>query len=176
MCIRDRVYTVSPVTTDFAGFTINAPVIGETITAKPDSMADTNRKAMLKAAYNADTEAQVDKARKAKQAAYDGVVNAMADVDNSHLDGNVPTVITRAGTTIDTTAHIPNREVKPLTHVEAAMQIRGILGDGWTAEHYKAVQAQYPNGVPATAIDEIIDRIRQGEPINYLKVVNQWAN
>lgn len=53
------------------------------------------------------------------------------------------------------------------------MQIRGILGDGWTAEHYKAVQAQYPNGVPATAIDEIIDRIRQGEPINYLKVVNQ---
>lgn len=173
VCFNCQVYTVSPVTTDFAGFTINAPVIGETITAKPDSMADTNRKAMLKAAYNADTEAQVDKARKAKQAAYDGVVNAMADVDNSHLDGNVPTVITRAGTTIDTTAHIPNREVKPLTHVEAAMQIRGILGDGWTAEHYKAVQAQYPNGVPATAIDEIIDRIRQGEPINYLKVVNQ---
>ena len=168
-----QVYTVNPVTVDNAGFALTAPVIGETITAKPDSMADTNRKAMLKAAYNADTEAQVDKARKAKQAAYDGVVNAMADVDNSHLDGNVPTVITRAGTTIDTTAHIPNREVKPLTHVEAAMQIKGIIGDGWTAEHYKAVQAQYPNGVPATAIDEIIDRIRQGEPINYLKVVNQ---
>lgn len=168
----DKVYTVSPVTVDNAGFALTAPVIGEDMIAKPDSMADTNRKAMMKQAYNADTEAQVDKARKAKQAAYDGVVNAMADVDNSHADGNVPTVITRAGTTIDTTAHVPSREIKPLSHVEAAMQIKGIIGDGWTREHYQAMQAQYPNGVPVTAIDDIIARIRDGDSVQYLKVVN----
>ncbi len=168
-----QIYTVSPVQMDEAGFILNAPVIGETITAKPDSTADINRKAMMKAAYNADTEAQVDKARKAKKAAYAGIVNAMADVDNSHAEGNVPTVITRAGTTIDTSAHVPSREVKPLTHVEAAMQIKGIIGDGWTKQHFAEVQAQYPSGVPVEAIDQIIDRIRTGEPINYLKVVNQ---
>ncbi len=177
VCFSGQVYTVSPVTVDNAGFALTAPVIGEDMIAKPDSMADTNRKAMMKQAYNADTEAAVDKARKAKQAAYDGVVNAMADVDNSHAEGNVPMIIARAGTTIDTSAHVANRinsrEVKPLTHVDAAMQIRGILGDGWKTEYFAELQAQYPNGVPVSDIDKIIDRIRDDKPVNYLKVVNQ---
>lgn len=168
-----QIYTVSPVKTNEAGFAIHAPIIGESIIAKPDSQADSNRKAMLKQAYGADTEAQVDKARKAKNAAYTGIVDAMADVDNSHTAGNVPNVVTAAGNVIDTTAHVATRELKPLSHVEAAMQIKGILGDGWTREHYQAMQAQYPSGVPTTAIDDIISRIRTGEPVQYLKAVNQ---
>ena len=55
------------------------------------------------------------------------------------------------------------------------MQIKGIIGDGWTKQHFAEIQAQYPSGVPVEAIDQIIDRIRTGEPINYLKVVNQWT-
>lgn len=168
-----NVYTVSPVQTDSAGFAINSPIIGEQIIAKPDSQTDSNRKAMFKSAYNADTEAEIDKARKTKNPAYQGIIDAMADIDNSHDAGQVPKIITKAGQTIDITAHVPNRELKPLTHVEAAMQIKGIIGDQWTAEHYRQLVAQYPAGVPPTAINEIADRIVMGRPVQYLKVVNQ---
>ncbi|WP_019672279.1 DDE-type integrase/transposase/recombinase [Psychrobacter lutiphocae] len=172
----DTVYTISPIQTDEAGFAIHSPVIGETMITKPDSQADANRKAMLKDAYGVDTESDVDKARKKKQAAYQGKVDAMADVDNSHIDGNVPNVITKAGQTIDTSTHEHlikgNRELKPLTHVQAAMELRGLLGNQWTPEHYQDLQQQYPNGVPQTAITDIADRIVMGKPVQHLKVVN----
>lgn len=169
----DTVYTISPVVTDDAGFAIDSPVIGVSMIAKPESVADTNRKAMLKAAYGADTEAEVDKARKKKQAAYVGQIDAMADVDNSHNDGFVPNVITKAAATVDTSAHVASREIKPLTHVEAAMQLRGLLGSQWTSEHFANLQAQYPHGVPTTAITDIADRIVMGKPVTYLKAVNE---
>ena len=169
----DTVYTISPVETDSAGFAIDSPVIGVQMIDKPDSRADSNRKAMLKAAYGADTEAAVDKARKKKQAAYVGTVDAMADVDNSYADGNVPSVITKAAKSVDTSAHVASREIKPFTHVEAAMQLRGLIGDKWTAAHYADLQKQYPKGVPTTVITEIADRIVMGKPVNYLKAVNE---
>ena len=169
----DTIYTVSPVETDAAGFAIHSPVIGVRMIAKPESAADSNRKSMLKAAYGADTEAEVDKARKRKQAAYVGEVDAMADVDNSYADGNVPSVITKAAKSVDTSAHVPSREIKPFTHVEAAMQLRGLIGDKWNSDHFADLQAQYPAGVPNSAIDEIADRIVMGKPVNYLKAVNE---
>lgn len=169
----DTVYTISPVETDEAGFALHAPIIGEQMTAKPESQADSNRKAMMKAAYGANTEAEVDKARKKKQAAYVGEINAMADVENSYRDGNVPNIITKAAQTVDTSAHVASREVKPLTHVEAAMQLRGLIGDQWTAEHYADLQAQYPSGVAHNAITEIADRIVMGKSVTYLKAVNE---
>lgn len=169
----DNIYTISPIETNEAGFAIHAPVIGAQMIAKPESVADSNRKAMLKAAYGADTEAEVDKARKKKRAAYVGAIDAMADVDNSYRDGNVPNVITKAAITVDTSAHVAIREIKPLTHVEAAMELRGLISDLWNAEHFSDLQAQYPQGVPHSAITEIADRIIVGKPINYLKAVNE---
>ena len=169
----DTVYTISPVETDAAGFAIHAPVIGVQMIAKPESQADSNRKAMMKAAYGADTESEVDKARKQKQAAYVGTVDAMADVDNSYSDGNVPNVITKAAQTVDTSAHVASREIKPHTHVEAAMQLRGLLGSQWTSDHFADLQKQYPQGVPHSAINEIADRIVMGKPVTYLKAVNE---
>lgn len=97
----------------------------------------------------------------------------MADVDNSYSDGNVPNVITKAAATVDTSAHVASREIKPHTHVEAAMQLRGLIGDKWNSDHFADLQKQYPQGVPHSAITEIADRIVMGKPVTYLKAVNE---
>lgn len=152
------VYTVCPVATDEAGFDITAPVIGETIIAKPQGQADQNRKTMLKQAYNADTEADVDKARKAKTPAYLGQIDINADIKPDA----VPLRISKAGTDIDVSDYqhlTAKRELKPLTHVETAKQLKAKLGDTWTGEHYAWLVNTYPNGVAPTEIDSISDKI-----------------
>ncbi len=169
----DTVYTVMPIQTAGEGnFRIDAPVIGEDIKAMPQSTADANRKAMLKQAYNADTEAEVDKARKQRKPAYDGQINIMADVEAT----KVPTYIPKRGEQLDVSKHVATRELKALTHVEAAMQLRGIVGDLWGAELYTELVAQYPKGIPPQKIDEIAQRIKDGNRIKYLKVNKRKAS
>lgn len=161
----DTVYTVMPIqTAGDGGFRVDAPIIGEEIKAMPQSTADANRKTMLKQAYDANTEAEVDKARKQRKPAYEGQINIMADVEAV----DVPTYMPKRGEQLDVSEHITSREVKPLTHVEAAMQLRGLLGEQWTAQHFQDLQQQYPKGVPVKAIDDIAQRINTGKGISFL--------
>lgn len=161
------VYTVEPIITDGNGFDINAPVIGEKIVAKPDSQADTNRKRMLKQAYGADTEAEVDKARKQRKPAFEGQVDPMADINAA----DVPLYMPKNGQAVDV-GQIKTPQLKALTHVQAAKELRGIVGDLWGANLYAQLVEQYPQGVPPQAIDDIANRIKNDNSVTYMQLID----
>ena len=82
----------------------------------------------------------------------------------------VPTYITRAGEQMTTQQQ--RRQAAPVSIFEAAKEIRGLVGDLWTTDHYKALQTTYPDGlVPADVIREIADGIKNFKPRPTLKVV-----
>lgn len=152
---NEVIFTCEPLQVDWVGFGNDAAVIGEEIKAMPQSAIDENRKRILKNAYGAETLEQVDKAIAKKKPAYEGQLNAMADVTAVE----VPTYIKRAGEQVTTPKQ--RRESAPISAVEAAKEIRGLIGDLWTTDHYKALKKSYPDGlVPADAVREIAEAIK----------------
>lgn len=150
-------YTLKPIDYDDAGFNAQAPVIGQEYKALADTATDKAIKAMDKAAYSADTLEAVEQAKKRKQRAYTDI-DAMADVQAT----SVPTYFPKRGTAIQLDRQ---RELAPLSPVQAAMQIRPLLaaaGIHWTAEHLAALREAYGESVPAEAVQEFAAGIIAG--------------
>ena len=166
---NDVVYTCDPVQVDWVGFRPDAAIIGEETKSMPQSAIDENRKRIIKKAYNADTLEQADKAIAKKHTAYEGQLNAMADVQATE----VPTYIQRAGEQMATPQQ--KRQVKPFNLVQAAKAIRGLVGFMWNGtEHMNALKAAYPNGeVPQEDIPAWVERIQSGEEKPRLRVVGE---
>lgn len=153
---NDVVYTCDPVQVDWVGFRPDAAIIGEETKSMPQSAIDENRKRIIKKAYNADTLEQADKAIAKKHTAYEGQLNAMADVQATE----VPTYIQRAGEQMATPQQ--KRQLAPVTLTAAVIQIKGLVGDAWTSEHSKLLKKDYPTGqVPQEDIQKIIDGMNQ---------------
>lgn len=165
---NDVIYTCEPMQVDWVGFGNDAAIIGEEIKAMPQSKIDENRKRILKKAYDADTLEQVDKAIAKKKPAYEGQLNAMADVKAVE----VPTYINRAGEQMQT--ETSRRQVAPVNLIQAAKQIRGLVGDLWTPECMAALKKSYPNGeVPQDVIPEIAEGIKAATQKPKLRVVGE---
>lgn len=165
---NDVIFTCEPMQVDWVGFGNDAAIIGEEIKAMPQSKIDENRKRILKKAYDAETLEQVDKAIAKKKPAYDGQLNAMADVTAVE----VPTYINRAGEQMQT--EISRRQVAPVNLIQAAKQIRGLVGDLWTPECMAALKKSYPNGeVPQDVIPEIAEGIKAATQKPKLRVVGE---
>jgi transposase InsO family protein len=165
---NEVIFTCEPMQVDWVGFGNDAAIIGEEIKAMPQSKIDENRKRILKKAYDADTLEQVDKAIAKKKPAYDGQLNAMADVKAVE----VPTYINRAGEQMQT--EISRRQVAPVNLIQAAKQIRGLVGDLWTPECMAALKKSYPNGeVPQDVIPEIAEGIKAATQKPKLRVVGE---
>lgn len=160
--------TCEPLQTDWVGFSTYAATIGEESKAMPDSVIDSKRKAVIKQAYNADTLAQADKAIAQKQAAYEGQLNIMADVDHS----DIPTYIRRTGQALDTPQQ--QRQLAPLNIVQAAKAIRGRVGNLWTTQWMDKIKQAYPDGnVPQEDIQHWIDDIQHINHKPKLRVVGE---
>ncbi|MGQ1089641.1 DDE-type integrase/transposase/recombinase [Acinetobacter baumannii] len=165
---NEVIFTCEPMQVDWVGFGNDAAIIGEEIKAMPQSKIDENRKRILKKAYDAETLEQVDKAIAKKKPAYDGQLNAMADVTAVE----VPTYINRAGEQMQT--EISRRQVAPVNLIQAAKQIRGLVGDLWTPECMAALKKSYPNGeVPQDVIPEIAEGIKAATQKPKLRVVGE---
>lgn len=168
---NDVIYTCDPMQTDWVGFREDAAIIGEEIKAMPQSKIDENRKRIIKKAYNADTLEQADQAIAKKKPAYDGQLNPMADVQSV----DIPTYINRAGEQMQT--EISRRQVAPVNLIQAAKQIRGLVGDLWNADiHMTALKQTFTDGqVPQDAIQGIVDGIRAAaeKPKPTLRVVGE---
>ncbi|HEN9526059.1 TPA: DDE-type integrase/transposase/recombinase [Acinetobacter baumannii] len=165
---NEVIFTCEPMQVDWVGFGNDAAIIGEEIKAMPQSKIDENRKRILKKAYDADTLEQVDKAIAKKKPAYEGQLNAMADVTAVE----VPTYINRAGEQMQT--EISRRQVAPVNLIQAAKQIRGLVGDLWTPECMAALKKSFPNGeVPQDVIPEIAEGIKAATQKPKLRVVGE---
>ncbi|WP_049044375.1 DDE-type integrase/transposase/recombinase [Acinetobacter bereziniae] len=163
---NEVIFTCDPLQTDWVGFRTEAAVIGTEVNAMPQSGIDANRKRIIKNAYNAETLEQADKAIAKKQKAYDGKFDAMADVQNTE----VPTYIKRAGEQIVTARQ--KRELAPVNLVDAAIEIKALVGDLWTKDHYSNLEKRYPTGlVPVEEVREIAEQIKVEIQRPQLKVV-----
>lgn len=161
---QGQIYTVAPIVKDTAGFDVNAPVIGQNIVAKPQAVGEYNRRSMLKQAYNANTNEQVDKAKKARAVAYDGQIDIMADIaDRQSL------YLTKKGIELDieNSGHLIGKKVlKPLSPVEIAKTIKAQLGHKWQASFYQVIVNNYPNGASIDEIDNITKMLLQNNQKN----------
>lgn len=165
---NDVVYTCDPVQVDWVGFRPDAAIIGEETKSMPQSAIDENRKRIIKKAYNADTLEQADKAIAKKHTAYEGQLNAMADVQATE----VPTYIQRAGEQMATPTQ--RRQVAPLNYIQAAKAIKGFVGDAWTADHMHMLKTTYSDGnVPQEDIPFWVERIQSGNSKPKLRVVGE---
>ncbi|ADX03001.1 integrase catalytic domain-containing protein [Acinetobacter baumannii] len=165
---NEVIFTCEPLQLDWVGFSADASVIGEETKAMPQSSIDANRKRIMKKAYDAETLEQVDKAIAKKKPAYEGQFNPMADVNAVE----VPTYIKRAGEQITTPQQ--QRQVAPVNLIQAAKQIRGLVGDLWTPECMAALKKSFPTGeVPQDVIPEIAEGIKAATEKPKLRVVGE---
>lgn len=155
---NDKVYTVCPIQLDEAGFDVSAAVIGETMASHKDNIADQNRKTLYELTYAVSSEAEVQKQRKKRAVvAFAGKIDAMADIRTD----DVNFYLVPNGQAIST--QVVQRELKPLSHVEAAKSIKSIIGDLWTAEHYRYLVTTYPDGVPAEDLETIANQLSNSQ-------------
>lgn len=162
------IYTCVPDQLDIFGQLHDAPVIGQEIQSMPNSKIDESRNRIMKQAFNANTQAEVDKALKKRIPAYQGQIDVTAHITKH----DVPEYLPRAGQQMDIQKqknHLP-----PLNYIQAAKQIKGLVGDAWTAEHMGMLKKEYSDGnVPQEDIPHWVDRIQGGRNKPKLKVVGE---
>ena len=169
-------FTVSPQQLDaISRLPLTAPIIGQRIDSMPDGLADTNRKAIAKAAYGVETEAEVSAALKKRQGAYSHL-DPMAAINATYI----PEFLPRAGEQLVTEQS--TRQLAPLNHVEAAKQIRALLashglGHVWTTDSYQHLLNAHPENVPVEAVrhiaDGLIEHHQTKTPTPHLRVIGQ---
>jgi len=137
------IWTVEPVQMTEAGFRADAAVWGQEHKALPDTVADKRTKEIEAAGVVA--------GRKT------GVAPYGLDIEADIAAAPAPAYIPRRGRDLGLDAS--HREIAPLSHVEAAKQLKARLGEIWTADSYAWLTQRWPAGVPADEIDAIIARL-----------------
>ena len=162
------IYTCVPDQLDIFGQLHDAPVIGQQIQSMPNSKIDESRNRIMKQAFNANTQAEVDKALKKRTPAYQGQIDVTAHITKH----DVPEYLPRAGQQMDIQKQ--KNQLPPLNYIQAAKQIKGLVGDAWTAEHMGMLKKEYSDGnVPQEDIPHWVDRIQGGRNKPKLKVVGE---
>ncbi len=155
---RTRYIECEPVQTNAGGFDITAPVFGEAYKRKADTVSDEARKAQAEAAYGTRDVAEAEKLRAKGAPAFGGAIDPFKDVREAAAQA--PSHIVRRGTEL----HVPNPvqiEVKPLSLVEALRNLREWLGRAITPAEREQISQWYPQGVPETDLQDIVNRLSQ---------------
>lgn len=148
-------YTVTPETQyDEFGQPLSGATWGVEFKSRPDTTAETQGKKLDRLAFpNQDLE-EITKARDKNKTPFEGKLDAL-----DHLDKiDMPAYLARRGSEIT----VPQRaqiELKPLTHTQAAIQLRPMLGRPVTAEDRARLAEWYPDGVMEEQLQQAADRL-----------------
>ncbi|MCH5051175.1 DDE-type integrase/transposase/recombinase [Pectobacterium aquaticum] len=138
------------------GFSTNAAIIGESYKKPADTVTQHVNQQIEQLVTGTDSAEAAAASRKAKTVPFGGQFDPYRTIDDSTLPAYLP----KRGTASEVRG--PRIEQRPLTHVEAAKQLRERMtanGHSWTAQHYKQLVAQYPDGVPADEIDNVVESL-----------------
>lgn len=146
----NKLYCVLPaVVKNEFGFNVDAPVIGESFKSHADTPASAAVKEIEMLATGTDTLEAAHAARKAKKnGLFDGRYDPLAHMKNTPTATPIP----RRGIEHELTNSKSAVVVPPLTHIQAAKQLKEMIGD-WSPRHYKWMQDNYPDGIPADAVE-----------------------
>lgn len=138
----ETVWTIEPVKKDEAGFWETGAVIGQEYKALPETRAEKVLKQIDEVAGPDTRRAQAPEG-----------VDVMSDIKPA------PEYLPRRGRDLGLDAS--RRETPPLPVVEAAMQLKGRLGEAWDSKAYAWLMQRYPDGVPVDELDAIVARLDQ---------------
>lgn len=135
------------------GFADTSVVIGEAYKRHTDTPAQTNAKEVEKLLMGSMSLDAAKAARKGKALAFDGKLDPYKPQD----DAVAPSYLPRRGTDMDIAS--PRLEVKPLSHIKAAMELvrRGME---MTPERNRVIAQWYPDGVPEAELDALQQRLQ----------------
>ena len=138
------------------GFRDSAAVIGTNHTAKPDTVADANRKRIHRLAAGTDTLAATEKKRDNKHyVPFDGRVDPLL----ASRQG-LATFLPKRGTALN--IQVPAVELLKLSQVQAAKWLLGRLGGEYRAELLADVQARFPNGATEEDLEQVLADLAAG--------------
>lgn len=146
-------HVVERVQYDAFGQVAAAPAIGERYARHAETPAQRNAKELELLATGASTQDEAKAARKAKAVPFGGQIDPFKHIDQAP----VPATLPRRGQAHDLV--VPTVQLPPLTHIQAAKQLKGQFAD-WTPAHYQWLQQQYPDGIPADDIDTACEQLR----------------
>ncbi|GHU04264.1 integrase [Alphaproteobacteria bacterium] len=159
-----EVFSVVPrVEKDDAGFPVNAPVIGQSFHALPETVTERNAREIERIIWG---ETDVKAAKKAKKTPFNGTFNP-----RNHMTGaDLPDFLPRRGRAHGLTP--PTVEMTPMNHVEAAKALRARMGEDWTPDSMAWLKKEFPQGVPEGELENIVNRLTRP---SLLKIVGGTA-
>ncbi|HDS7101872.1 TPA: DDE-type integrase/transposase/recombinase [Escherichia coli] len=150
-------------------YSTSAPVIGEEYRQLPETITRTNRDEVEQHTYGTASREETDAAKKDKALPFGGRFNPYLDIERDDHPAYLPKRGQASG------VRRPRTEQRPMTHVEAAKALRGKFsanGLTWTPEHYRQLTAQYPDGVPEAALDEVMATLTTPARSSVISIVN----
>ncbi|HDL7952996.1 integrase [Yersinia proxima] len=166
---HEMFFLVDEVKKNEFGFAEKAAVFGESHKAVADTPAQTAAKEIEQLVTGTENATDAAAARKAKALPFGGRLDPYKHIDDTTL----PTYMPRRGQASEVRSH--RVEQRPLTHVEAAKVLREKFtasGHKWTPEHYRQLAAQYPDGVPEVALDEVMVTLTTPARSSVISIVN----
>ncbi|MDK1978328.1 DDE-type integrase/transposase/recombinase [Klebsiella sp. K4-154] len=166
---HEMFFLVDEVKKNEFGFAEQAAVFGESHKAVADTPAQTAAKEIEQLVTGTENATDAAAARKAKALPFGGRLDPYKHIDDTTL----PTYMPRRGQASEVRS--PRVEQRPLTHVEAAKVLREKFtasGHKWTPEHYRQLVAQYPDGIPEVALDEVMVTLTTPARSSVISIVN----
>lgn len=166
---HEMFFLVDEVKKNEFGFAESAAVFGESHKAVADTPAQTAAKEIEQLVTGTENATDAVAARKAKALPFGGRLDPYKHID----DATLPAYMPKRGQASDVRG--PRIEHRPLTHVEAAKALREKFSANshtWTPEHYRQLTAQYPDGVPEAALDEVMVTLTTPARNSVISIVN----
>ena len=157
---REVLHPAALVQRNAAGFAASANVIGEEYRRAPRTLADVHRDEVELAAMDASTLDEAAAKRKAKAPSFGGRIDPTKGMDEATAN---TAFIPRRGTALDITTRITAAPERVLTRFELARALvdRGVE---MTPERHAQVAAWHPDGVPESALDDLVRRLTTPRP------------
>lgn len=155
---REVHHVVEPIVRNELGFREGAPIIGERYARHADTPAQSNAKAVELLAMNVPTQAEAEAKRRGRALAFDGQLDPYKPV----TDAVLPTYLPRRGTELN----VPSPaqiESRPYSLIEAGRWAVSRLGRPLTLDENAAMRSRWPDGVPETELDTLLDSLRGEE-------------
>lgn len=156
----------APLAIGLDGVRTDAPEFGAEYSSLGDTLVDTNRKALLKTTYDADTLGEAKRRKFGKTPAFMGELDAFAP----EARVNLPSFLPKRGTQLNVPSPV-QIELKPYSIYEAMRWVVGRIGRPLSPEENAWVRETWPQGVPQDELESVLTRLQGMEEITPVAAV-----
>lgn len=151
---NEVLHTAPVVARDDAGFRSDGNVIGEEWKRPADTTLDTNRKEVERFTYDASTQEEAERAKKAKAIPFGGRIDPYKPIEQAPQRAFLP----KRGQELQVTTRTQQAEPETLTHFAAAQALvaRGVA---MRPELVATLKSLHPDGVPEDELDALVARL-----------------